>query len=121
MAHFAQLDNNNKVIQIVVIGNNDVLDQNGNESENVGIQFCKTLFGQDTNWKQTSYNGKIRKNYAAIGGVYDSIRDAFISPKFFDSWILDENTCDWVAPIPYPTDGKDYAWNESTLTWIERP
>lgn len=121
MAHFAQLDNDNKVLQVVVIANTDILDSNGNESEQVGIEFCKTLFGQDTNWKQTSYNGKIRKNYAGINGTYDPVRDAFIPPKFFPSWILHETTCDWVAPIPYPTDGKVYKWDEPTLTWIERP
>jgi hypothetical protein len=121
MAHFAKLDNENKVIQVVVIANNDILDSNKNESEQVGIQFCKTLFGVDTNWKQTSYNSSIRKHYAGIGSIYDSVRDAFIPPKTFQSWVLDENTCDWIAPIPYPTDGKDYKWDEPTLTWIERP
>lgn len=118
MAHFAQLDENNVVLQVIVISNDDILDQKGNESEDMGIQFCKSLLGQDTMWKQTSYNASFRKNYAGIGYTYDGTRDAFISPKPYDSWVLNEDTCDWEAPIPYPTDGLDYTWDEPTVQWI---
>lgn len=119
MAHFAQLDSSNTVVQVIVVGNLDCLDQNGNESETVGIAFCQSLFGSDMQWLQTSYNGKIRKNYAGIGSVYDAERDAFISPKPYPSWVLNEETCQWVAPVPYPNDGGWYEWDESSGTWIK--
>jgi len=118
MAHFAQLDENNVVTQVIVVHNNDCT-INGVETEEVGIVFCKTLFGVDTKWKQTSYNGTIRKNYAGIGYTYDAGRDAFIAPKPFASWTLNEDTCQWTAPTSYPTDGKRYSWNESTTSWTE--
>ena len=118
MAHFAQLDEQNTVTQVIVIHNNEC-QINGVENEDAGIAFCRSLFGSNTNWKQTSYNGNIRKNYAGIGFVYDSQRDAFISPKPFASWVLNEISCDWDAPIPTPTDGKFYRWNEKQLTWVE--
>ena len=92
MAHFAELDNQNTVLRVIVVHNNELLD-NGVESEAKGIAFCKTLFGG--NWKQTSYNGTIRKNYAGIGFTYDPVRDAFIPPKPGDNWVLDEATCQW--------------------------
>ena len=114
MAHFAQLENN-VVKQVIVVSNQDILDENGQESEQKGIDFCSNLLGGT--WKQTSYNAKIRKNYAGIGYTYDEGRDAFIPPKPFNSWLLDEDTCQWKAPVDYPTDGKRYTWNEETLTW----
>lgn len=93
MAHFAKLDESNKVTEVIVVHNNELLD-NGVESEAKGIQFCQSLFGG--NWVQTSYNGNIRKNYAGIGYTYDSVRDAFIPPKPVEGdWILNENTCLW--------------------------
>jgi hypothetical protein len=116
MAHFAELDENNFVKQIIVVHNNELLD-NGIESEAKGIGFCQSLFGGT--WVQTSYNGNFRKNYAGIGFTYDEERDAFIPPKTFDSWILNEETCLWEPPIPYPTDGKPYLWNEELVTWEE--
>jgi hypothetical protein len=116
MAHFAQLDENNVVLQVIVVHNNELMD-NGQESEAKGIAFCQSLFGG--NWKQTSYNGTIRKNYAGIGCVYDAQRDAFIAPKPYASWVLNESTCRWQAPISYPTDGKNYSWNEEQQNWIE--
>jgi hypothetical protein len=119
MAHFAQIDNNNIVINIIVVHNNELLDQDGNEVEQKGIDFCKSLFGENTKWIQTSYNGNIRKNYAGIGYTYDESRDAFIPPKPYNSWILNEDTCLWEAPVAIPQDGKLYNWNEETLTWIE--
>ena len=114
MAHFAKLDENNVVTQVIVVHNNELMD-NGQESEAKGVAFCQSLFGG--NWKQTSYNGKIRKNYAGIGYTYDPDRDAFISPKPFNSWLLNETTCQWESPNPYPTDGKRYYWDETTSSW----
>jgi hypothetical protein len=118
MAHFAQLNENNIVNQVIVVSNNDC-QLNGVESEEVGIVFCKTLFGVTTKWIQTSYNGTIRKNYAGIGYTYDVSRDAFIAPQPYTSWTLNETTCQWDAPTPMPIDNKQYTWNEETLSWIE--
>lgn len=99
MAHFAELDQNNIVLRVIVVRNQDILDANGQESESVGIAFCQQLFGTDTRWVQTSYNGNIRKNYAGIGDSYDQTRNAFISPKpTGDGWVLDEETCRWRNP-----------------------
>lgn len=117
MAHFAEIGLNNIVLRVIVVDNNDCKDQHGNESEVIGAKFCNTLLGGV--WLQTSYNGNMRKNYAGIGYTYDSTRDAFISPKPFASWTLNETTCLWDAPTPKPDNGKLYDWNESTLSWIE--
>lgn len=118
MAHFAQLDEQNMVTQVIVIHNNEC-QVNGVESEDIGIAFCRSLFGSNTNWKQTSYNGNIRKNYAGIGFIYDAGRDAFIPPKPYASWLLNEDTCQWDSPTPKPTDKKRYSWSEETISWIE--
>jgi hypothetical protein len=118
MAHFAQLDENNIVTQVIVVSNDDIKDSEGNESELTGIAFCKSLLGPNTIWKQTSYNNSIRKNYAGIGFTYDATRDAFIAPKPFNSWILNESTCIWEAPVAYPNDEKIYAWDEETTSWV---
>jgi hypothetical protein len=121
MAHFAKLENN-IVITVNSVVNEVIKDSNGVEQEAIGIEFLKTLYNEpNAIWKQTSYNNNIRKNYAGIGYTYDETRDAFIPPKTFNSWILNEDTCNWEAPINYPTDGKSYKWNEETLTWIEIP
>lgn len=114
MAHFAKLDEDNVVTQVIVVANEELMD-NGVENEAKGIAFCQSLFGGT--WKQTSYNGKSRKNYANIGYVYDSERDAFIAPQPYPSWTLNEDTCRWVAPIPVPMDGKEYRWNEAARSW----
>lgn len=119
MAHFAQLDANNVVTQVIVVGNKDTADANGVEKESIGVAFCEKLFGGI--WKQTSYNGNIRKNYAGIGYTYDATRDAFIPPKPFNSWVLNETTCQWEAPVPMPTDDKRYTWDEATTSWVEVP
>ena len=119
MAHFAQLDDNNIVTQVIVVNNSELLDENGQESEAKGIAFCQLLFGG--NWKQTSYNATFRKNYAGIGFTYDLARDAFIAPKPFPSWVLDEETCEWQPPVARPTDGKVYTWDEDNQQWIEVP
>lgn len=118
MAHFAQLDENNVVLQVIVVHNNDCM-LNGVEDEERGVLFCRALLGIDTNWKQTSYNANMRKNYAGIGYQYDPIRDAFIPPKPYPSWVLVEETCQWTAPVAYPTDGKPYYWDEATTSWVE--
>jgi hypothetical protein len=118
MAHFAKLNENNNVLAVHVV-NNDVITINGIESEQAGINFLTKLHGH-TLWKQTSYNGNIRKNYAGIGFTYDATRDAFIPPKPFNSWVLDEDTCQWQAPTPMPTtEGKFYYWSEDDLSWRE--
>jgi hypothetical protein len=116
MAHFAQLENN-VVTKVIVVSNQDILDENGQESEQKGIDFCSNLLGGT--WLQTSYNGNIRKNYAGIGYTYDEGRDAFIAPKPYNSWVLDETTAQWKAPVDMPTDDKKYTWNEATTSWVE--
>jgi hypothetical protein len=98
MAHFAKLDENNVVIDVIVIHNNELLDESGNEIEAKGIEFLTTWSSGYTNWKQTSYNGSFRKNYATIGGTYDPSRDAFIAPKYDPSWVLNEDICQWESP-----------------------
>lgn len=116
MAHFAQLDDNNVVTQVIVVANEELLD-NGVESEAKGVAFCQSLLGG--NWKQTSYNGNIRKRYAGIGYTYDADKDAFIAPQPYPSWTLDENT-DWQPPVPMPVEeGKVFAWFEPNQEWIE--
>jgi hypothetical protein len=115
MAHFAEIGLNNTVMRVIVVSNDDCKDQFGNESEVIGAKFCSNLFGGV--WLQTSYNGNKRKNYAGIGYTYDSQRDAFVPPKPFDSWILDEQTCQWMPPVAMPTDGQPYIWNEETQSW----
>lgn len=117
MAHFAQIDNDLKVTQVIVVNNNVLLDEFGVEQEILGRQFCTQLLGG--NWIQTSYNGNIRKNFAGIGFSYDSSRDAFIAPKPYNSWVLNEDTCRWEPPVPYPDDGKMYSWDEDTESWVE--
>jgi len=117
MAHFAKLDENNVVLEVHVVHNNELF-QDGVESEAKGIKFLVDLFGENANWKQTSYNGSIRKNYAGIGYTYDATRDAFIPPQPFPSWTLNESTCLWDAPTPMPTDDQRYYWDEPTTSWV---
>jgi hypothetical protein len=123
MAHFAQLDENNVVIQVIVVGNSDTADANGVEKEYIGAAFCEKLFGGT--WKQTSYNNNIRKNYAGIGYTYNADIDAFVPPKPFASWLLNEETAQWEAPTPMPEDAgtgeppKRYQWDEATVSWKE--
>jgi len=116
MAHFAKIGLNSKVIEVVSVHNNELLDANGVEQEVNGINFLTQLTGYPL-WKQTSYNGNIRKNYAGIGMTYDEDRDAFIPKKPFNSWVLNETTCLWEAPVAYPTDGQRYTWNEQNQSW----
>ena len=121
MAHFAQLDTNNVVTQVIVVSNPDTSTAEGQEKESIGIAFCERLLGGT--WVKTSYNGNIRKNYAGIGYTYDKDRDAFIPPKPYNSWVLNESTCRWDAPVAMPSDAgqgdppKMYTWNEETKSW----
>lgn len=97
MAHFAQLDENNIILQVIVVSNDDILDETGTESEERGIEFCKMLLGDDTRWVQTSYNSKFRKRYAGIGMFYDSQRDAFYYPNPYPGeWVFDEMEMEYV-------------------------
>jgi len=126
MASFAKIGLNGKVIEVLSVNNEVLKDSNGTEREDIGIDFLTKLTGYPI-WKQTSYNthggvhdnGGIpfRKNHAGIGYTYDEDRDAFIPPKPFKSWILNENTCNWESPISYPQDENKYLWNEETLSW----
>jgi len=122
MAHFAKIGKGRKVEKVIVISNNDA------PNEQAGVDFIHNLYQEKDLWKQTSYNTHggvhklggtpFRKNYATVGGTYDQTRDAFIPPKPFNSWILNETTCRWEAPVAYPTDGQEYSWNESTNNWV---
>ena len=126
MAYFAKIGLNNKVISVHSVHNNELKDSNGVEQENIGIDFLTNLHGWAI-WKQTSYNTRggvhklggtpFRKNHASIGMTYDEDRDAFIPPKPYNSWILNETTCLWEAPVTYPDDGQRYNWNETTTSW----
>ena len=119
MAHFAKLDENNVVLEVNVVDNENLLDENNVEHEALGVAFLIKWSGGYSNWKQTSYNKTFRKNYATIGSTYDYVRNAFIPPKPYASWVLDEDTCLWNAPVSYPVDGGLYRWNEETLSWVE--
>jgi hypothetical protein len=126
MASFAKIGLNNKVIEVLSVVNEVLHDSNGIEQEVIGIDFLTKLTGYPV-WKQTSYNTHggvhdnggtpLRKNHAGIGYTYDEDRDAFIPKKPYNSWILNEQTCQWEAPISYPTDGQRYQWNETTKNW----
>ena len=118
MAHFAELDADNVVLRVVVIGNADTSDANGVEKEHIGAAFCEKLFGGT--WKQTSYNGNMRKRYAGIGYTYHADIDAFVAPKPFPSWTLNNTTAEWEAPVAMPVvEGKRFIWNEATGAWDE--
>jgi len=126
MAHFAELNSDNKVLRVIVVHNNELL-VNSVENEQKGIDFCKSLFGSNTNWIQTSYNNNFRKQYAGINYTYDSIKNKFIAPQPYPSWSLDASD-DWQAPVPRPSlteeqisEGKFYSWNEENLSWNLKP
>jgi len=121
MAHFAKIGTGSIVERVEVVHNNIAT------TEQAGVDFLNNLYGTADTWIQTSYNTfagehklggtPFRKNYATVGGRYDQTRDAFIAPQTFESWILNEDTCQWEAPVPYPTDGQAYNWNETNQTW----
>jgi len=126
MASFAKIGLNGKVIAVHSVVNEVLHDSNGIEREDIGIDFLTKLHGWSV-WVQTSYNTNggvhssggtpLRKNHASIGMTYDETRDAFIPKKPFNSWVLNESTCNWEAPVAYPTDGGKYTWNETNLNW----
>ena len=122
MAHFAKINSENLVTEVIVINNDVILDSNGEEQESLGVDFCKQIYGDGT-YKQTSYNSKMRKNMATVGSTYDPSRDAFIRPKRYSSWVLDESTCRWQPPVEQPSDSEAkggnvlYHWDESSNNW----
>lgn len=122
MAHFAKINSDNIVTEVIVVNNDVILDSNGQEQESLGVDFCKQLYGDGT-YKQTSYNSNLRKNMATVGSTYDASKDAFIRPKRYSSWVLDESTCRWKPPVEHPSDseaiGGDvlYQWDESVTNW----
>ena len=111
MAHFAKLGVGNLIEQVIVVSNDIAT------TEQAGVDFINNLYNTRDVWKQTSYNGNIRKNYAAVGYTYDETKDAFISPQPYSSWTLNDDTCRWEAPVAYPDDGELYTWNEDTTSW----
>lgn len=118
MAHFAEIDSNNIVLRVVVVDNKDTSDATGVEKEYIGAAFLERILGGT--WKQTSYNANFRKNYAGIGYTFDTQRDAFIPPKPYNSWILNETNCTWDAPVPRPDDESSgrYVWDENVVNWV---
>ena len=114
MAHFAELVDG-IVARVIVVSNADTA-SNGVEDEAIGAAFCHNLLGGE--WVQTSYNGNMRKNYAGIGYTYDTARDAFIAPQPWASWVLDEATCRWTAPVAMPSAGGPWRWDEDTESWV---
>jgi len=131
MAHWAELDSNNIVVRVLVGDNNDPAGDEGYQwlIDNLGGTWVKTSYNavggkwRNPETNEITENPGFRKNYAGIGYTYDSGRDAFIPPKPFNSWVLDENTCLWNAPVAYPNDGQFYTWNEETTSWdlVELP
>jgi len=124
MAHFAQIDYQNKVIRVSVVANEDILDDDGNESEEVGIEYLKSVHGPNTMWVQTSYNNNFRCRYAGIGLVYNVEHDVFLLPQPYPSWILNTETYEWESPVPKPDltieqveSGNYYEWNEEAQEW----
>ena len=118
MAYFAQIDEDGTVLQVISVSNADAPDPAPGNSEPLGQAFIADTLGLLGEWRQTSYNGKMRKNYAGIGFTFDAGRDAFIPPQPFPSWTLVEETCQWTAPTPMPVDDKRYTWDEATLAWV---
>lgn len=121
MAHFAELDENNVVLRVIVVENHNTQDANGVEDESIGVAFCRRLFGG--RWVQTSYNRKFRKHYAGIGHIYYPDLDAFVAPEPNDgtTWILNREEAVWERPVRMPEDSKSYIWNEATQSWDEAP
>jgi hypothetical protein len=115
MAHFAELDDQNIVLQVIVVSDNDCIDANGNESEDVGIQFCTNLLGG--RWIQTSYNARIRKNFASVGAHYIEQHDGFAGVQPYPSWVLNIDTCKWEAPVAQPELDGSWVWHEEEQKW----
>ena len=117
MAHFAKIDENNIVQEVIVVHNNELNNFDFPDSESTGIEFCKKLFGENTNWVQTSYNANFRGNFAGVGFYYDSVKDKFIPPKLYPSFVWNDESNSWVAPTAYPNDGLLYYWDETIVEW----
>lgn len=121
MANFALLDENNIVQNVDVVDNETINNLPFPDSEPVGIEFLQTIYGPSSKWAQTSFSGSFRYRYAGIGYFFDDNVQAFIAPKPYQSWLLNTSDYSWVAPIPYPNDGKPYYWDEETESWVEIP
>ena len=117
MAHYAELNENNEVIYVIYMENDIVTDENGNESEELGIQHLHTHHGSDRRWVRTSYSGSFRGKYAGLSDIYREDLDMFITQQPYPSWTLNETNGQWESPVPYPNDGNYYQWNESNLSW----
>lgn len=118
MAYFAQVDDDGTVVQVIAVSNDDAPDPATAHSEPLGQSFIADTLGLPGEWRQTSYNGNFRKQYAGIGWRYDPDADVFVAPQPFPSWTLNANH-DWQAPTPMPSEGGPWAWDEETLTWVE--
>lgn len=128
MAHFAQINADSIVEQVICVANSVIIDSDGKESEQLGIEFCQSLYGKDTTWLQTSYNGTIRRNFAGVGVQYYAPQDVFLPPKPYPSWVLNEQTLEWEAPVAPPVyledyymgdgTGSQYYWDEEKLSWM---
>jgi hypothetical protein len=116
MAHFVELDQTNTVKRCLVV-NDDYILQNGIEVEQLGIDHLKSVYGEDTIWKQTSYNNNMRVRFGRVGYTYDETLDAFVPTKPYPSWVLNQTTVDWEPPLPRPDDENAYTWNEETVSW----
>jgi hypothetical protein len=119
MAYFARVDNGT-VTSVIAVSNDDAPDPAPEHSEPLGQQFIASL-GLDGDWTQTSFNANFRKHFAGVGFAYDVTLDAFVPPRPYPSWTLDEDTCIWVAPVPVPDGDGDWVWDEATLSWAELP
>jgi hypothetical protein len=129
MAHFAELDGNNIVLRVIVVDTRNTSTPDGVEKESIGEAFCERLLGGT--WKKTSYNTvggvhtdggtPLRGNYAGVGYTYDTTHDVFYAPKPYSSWVLNQTTWTWESPVPQPADGKFYAWDEATVSWVAVP
>ena len=118
MAYFAQIDEHGTVLQVISVSNVDAPDPAPTHSEPLGQAFIADVLGLPGEWRQTSYNGNFRKQYAGIGYIYDAEADVFIAPQPYPSWTLDANH-DWQPPTPMPSEGGPWVWDEETLSWIE--
>jgi hypothetical protein len=120
MAHFARLDENNVVTHVSVISDRNIIDENGQESEEIGIKYLKSIHGEDTKWKQTSYNGNLKKMYAGIGYTYNEQHNIFLPPKPFPSWTLNTETLEWESPVQRPEkENVVYYWDENNMSWVK--
>lgn len=118
MAHFAKINENDIVEIVVVVDNENLIDDLGVENEQKGINYLKSIYGDDTNWVQTSYHRNFRKLFASEGYIYDRNNDIFIMNQPYPSWVLNNETNNWEPPVPFPNDGNGYFWDEQNLMWV---